>query len=124
MSLGTFLGPTPPKLQLGYSFYSTVDRYVSQPLRCYHSWRFRYSAAQCRSRALCYFFSSSLHTKDACTATAPKCINCAGPHPSNSATCPIFIYEQEICHVQASAGISFLDARSRVARLEPSDGAT
>ena len=71
--------------------------------------------SQCRSRALCSFCSSSLHTKDTCTAAAPKCINCAGPHPSNSASCPIFIYEQEICHVQASAGISFLDARSRVA---------
>ena len=110
----TFVGPTPPKLQVGYSIY-IVDRYVSQPLRCYHCWRFRHSAAQCRSRALCSYCSSSLNTKDACTATAPKCIKCAGPHPSNSATCPIFIYEQEICHLQASAGISFLDARSRVA---------
>ena len=111
----TFLSPTPSKLQVGYSIY-TIDRYASQPLRCYHCWRFRHSAAQCRSRAFCSFCcSSSLHIKYAVTATAPKCINCAGSHPSNSATCPIFAYEQEICHVQASARISFLHARSRVA---------
>ena len=45
----------------------------------------------------------------------PKCINCAGPHTSYSAACPLFTHEQEICHFQTSASISFLDARSRVA---------
>ena len=46
-----FLGPTPSKLQLGYSIYM-VDWYASQPLQCYHWWRFPLSTPKTPAQLL------------------------------------------------------------------------
>ena len=42
---------------------------------------------------------------------SPHCINCDGPHGSNSRDCPKFQMEWEIQKIRATDKVSFLEAR-------------
>ena len=87
-------------------------------MRCRRCWRLRHTTNTCRSLPTCSKCTSTEHTKGECTATEKKCINCRGTHESDSETCPHYIHELNICNTQATEGISFAEARSRV-KLSP-----
>jgi len=50
------------------------------------------------------------HPEEECH-DSPKCVNCDGPHPAFSRTCPIFIHEREIQKLRVTENISFIEAK-------------
>lgn len=114
----TFNQPEIPKdIKAGY-LNCPVRPYIPNPLRCFQCQRFGHSKNSCRGRLTCSLCSLPDHSFETCTS-APKCINCLGPHSSNSKSCPSWQKEREIQKIKVLNKVSYPEARRIVLANQP-----
>ena len=87
------------RIRCGF-FNVRVRQYVPNPLRCFKCQRFGHTQEQCMSQAISVSCSEKAHSPPC--QSSPHCINCDGPHVSNSRDCPKFQMEREIQKIRCN----------------------
>ena len=84
----TFNKPSLPDLIRCGFFNLRVWQYVPNPLHCFKCQRFGHTQEHCMYQAICVSCAEKAHSPPC--QSSPYCINCDGPHGSNSCDCPKF----------------------------------
>ena len=91
-----------------------VKPYIPTPMQCKNCWRFRHTAKKCAKKmegvSHCVKCGETNHTLQECRK-AKKCMNCSGPHYSNSRTCPHYDYHTAITEMWEIWGMPFYKAK-------------
>ena len=106
----TFDKPSlPDRIRCGF-FNLRVQQYVPNALRCFDCQRFGHTQVHCMSQEICVSCGQKAYSSPC--QSSPHCVNCNGPHGSNSRNCPKFQIEWEIQKIRATDMVSFLEVAS------------
>lgn len=101
----------PQTVKAGY-LNCRVRPYIPNPRRCFRCQRFGHGTASCRGKATCAKCARTDHPTDNCGNNTTICVNCQGPHPAYSRSCPVWKREKEIISLKED-NISYTEARKR-----------
>lgn len=96
----------------------TVKPYIPNPRRCFRCQRYGRGSLSCRGKATCARCGSTDHAAENCSSDTAKCVNCGGPHPTYSRTCPLWKQEKDVIALKTKENISFPEARRRLSFLQ------
>ena len=90
-----------------------VKPYIPTPMQCKNCWRYRHTEKKCTKKmeglSHCVKCGETNHALQDCRR-AKKCMNCSGPHYSNSRTCPHYDYHTAITELWENWGMPFYKA--------------
>ena len=86
-----------------------MQQYVPNPLCSFKFRRFGHTQEHCISQAICVSCDQKAHSPPCHSSLC--CVNCDGPHGSNSRDCPKLQMEKEIQNIRATDNVSFPDTR-------------
>ena len=100
-----------------------VRPYIPSPRRCYYCQMFGHVNTTCRRKLrgdseICVNCGQEQHGE--CNRT-PYCINCKGGHSASSKLCERYKYEREVLTLKTKEGISFKEAKERLAHTYKSE---
>lgn len=111
-----FFRPTlPERIKLDFMILR-VRPYEPTPIQCRSCYRFRHTRANCQTVA-CGVCAEE-HSEGPCR-NAPKCVNCAGPHPAFSRNCKIYMREKAIEKIRETEKVSYDRAEQIYKRSAP-----
>ena len=94
-----------------------VKPYTPTPMQCKNCWRYRHTAKKCIKKmegiSHCVKCGETNHTLQECRKTK-KCMNCSGPHYSNSRECPHYDYHTAITELWENWGMPFYKAKQHL----------
>ena len=82
----------PDRIRCGF-FNLRVRQYVPNSLHCFKCQRFGLTQEHCMAQAICVSCGQKAHSLSC--QSSPHCINCNGPHGSNSRECQKFQMERK-----------------------------
>ncbi|GAB0096479.1 hypothetical protein DMENIID0001_120020 [Sergentomyia squamirostris] len=104
----TFDSPTiPADIKVGLSNYR-IEIYIPSPFRCARCHKIGHTRKRCdsnKNKEICGICSEEPHGENPCTSA--KCVNCGGPHPSFSKTCPRYLDEREVNAIRTTMRIPY-----------------
>ena len=96
-----------------------VRQYVPNPLHCFKCQRLGHTQEHCMSQAICVSCGQKAHSPPC--QSSPHCINCDGPHDSNSRHCLKFHMGRVIQKIRSTDKVSFPEGRHRYHIQHPVD---
>ncbi|CAG2220971.1 unnamed protein product [Mytilus edulis] len=82
----------PTSVCIGFLKYR-VKLFVPMPIQCYNCQQFGHVATNCKREKACV--KCSLRHEGQCNSDTAVCVNCKGPHQSNSKDCPKRVEKQK-----------------------------
>ena len=82
----------PTSVCIGFLKYR-VKLFVPKPIQCYNCQQFGHVATNCKREKACV--KCSLRHEGQCNSDTAVCVNCKGPHQSNSKDCPKRVEKQK-----------------------------
>ncbi|CAN7949656.1 unnamed protein product [Ixodes pacificus] len=107
----------PSVVKAGY-LNRKVRPYIPNPRRCFRCQRFGHGSTTCRGKTTCAKCASNDHPTDNCSSDSHTCVNCRGPHPAYSRSCPKFKQEKEIITLKTKENLAYQEARKRLSFLQ------
>ena len=107
----TFGTPHPPShVYLGFTKLD-IRHFIPRPHRCF---RFGHSIRTCRRQVTCSHCGKLPHRP---YPNPASCVNCGGPHPSDSPTSPSYLFEETALGIQATEKLNIQSASQRAGAL-------
>ena len=103
----------PEKLKIGY-YFTNVQPYIPNPLRCFQCQKFGHSKKFCKNEIACWKCGKVGHDGGDCKSETVCCLNCNGDHFASSKSCPIWQQEKDIQRVKTEKFLSYFEARKLV----------
>ena len=92
-----------------------IKPYIPKPVQCYNCSKFGHYKEYCKNTSpACFYCATKDHTSQWQCGGEEKCINCGGSHHSRSQTCPFYVYNAQVRHLQLRSGIGVRDAREEL----------
>ena len=88
-----------------------VRRFIPEPMQCYRCQRLGHTSKSCSAKAPRCMLCGGPHEKNTCTSTTRYCVNCKEPHAANSNTCHILRNAKEIEKIRATNQTDYQTAR-------------
>ena len=111
-----FSSPLPKYVRFAYQRYQ-VEKYETEVTQCYNCQGYGHGAFQCTARPKCVVCAGR-HPSRECTyknaGNRPKCCNCGGSHTANYGGCPRFTQAKKVEKVRSETKLSYRDALSQV----------
>lgn len=98
----------PADIALNYMYFK-CHPYIPHPMRCTNCNRFGHTKNVCKDTQRCK--ECTLSHAEGETCAKPRCMNCKGEHPSDSAICPIFAKLKQTSKMAIDKGVSLHEAR-------------
>ena len=91
-----------------------------KPLHCTKCQKYGHSRTRCTApQYICGRCNEEGHSRDKCTSTNLQCHQCLQPHTTASRNCQVFIFEEEIMHIQNKERISRAQAQLVLKNRQP-----
>jgi len=100
----------PKYVKFGYLSFRT-KLFIPRPIHCCTCQAFGHSSHYCRKTTQTCPTCAGSHSYDACPdKSAPKCLNCGGPHSVGYSGCPVYTKAQAVTKLVITTGMSYRDA--------------
>ena len=110
-----FKGSTlPDKIYMG-GRKRDVKPYIPKPSQCHKCSKYGHYKEYCNNEhPACFYCGSQDHASKWQCGNSAKCINCSGDHHARSQSCPFYVYNTQLRHLQIRTGMSVRDAREEL----------